>query len=188
VSNILSFPQQGSKILLFWGAALFVYFLMILGTLAELERIAGLMAFDMRPAGYSYADALALISALGEEGRRIYLMRQIPLDTLYPALLAISCASSLFWLSRSFGLTGQWYRGVAAAAYLAAIADYAENGLIVWMLNAGSGLPETLVTAASLATLSKSILSTIVFATLLIALTEFAIRKIRRKIRRRREA
>ncbi len=153
---------------------------MVFGTLADIERITGVRAFDMRLTGYSYADALALISALGDEGRRIYLMRQIPLDTVYPALLAISSASSLVWLSRSFGSTIRWYRAVAAMAYFAATADYAENGLIVWMLNAGPSVPEALVTAASLASIGKSILSTIVFITLLVALTEFAIRRMRR--------
>jgi len=178
--NLLSFPQHGSRILLFWGAAILVYFLMVFGTLADIEQITGVRAFDMRPTGYSYADALALISALEDEGRRIYLMRQIPLDMVYPALLAISSASSLLWLSRSFGSTVRWNRAVAAMAYLAATADYAENGLIVWMLNAEPSVPEALVKAASLASMSKSILSTIVFTTLLVALTECAIRRMRR--------
>lgn len=180
MTNLLSFPQHEPRILLFWGAAILVYFLMVFGTLADVERITGVRAFDMRPTGYSYADALALISALGDEGHHIYLSRQIPLDTVYPALLAISSASSLVWLSRSFGSTVRWYRAVAAVAYLAATADYAENGLIVWMLNAGPNVPEALVKAASLASMSKSILSTIVLTTLLIALTELAIRRSRR--------
>lgn len=181
MNNSLFYPQQGSRILLFWCAAMLVYFLMIFGSLAEIERITGFRAFDMRPNGYSFADAVALISALGEEGRRVYLTMQIPLDTVYPALLAISSASSLYWLSQSHGSTARWYQAVAVVAYLAAIADYVENGLIVWMLNSGLGVPEALVTAASLASMSKSIFSTIVFTTLLIALAEFAIRRIRQR-------
>ena len=183
MNSFLSYPQHGSRILLFWCAAMLVYCLMVFGSLAEIERITGFRAFDMRPTGYSYAEALALISALGEEGRRVYLAMQIPLDTVYPALLAISSASSLFWLSQSFGSTARWYQAVAAVAYLAAIADYAENGLIVWMLDAGPGAPEPLVKAASLASVSKSVFSTIVFTTLLIALAEFVIRKMRQRPR-----
>ena len=179
MNNSLSYPQHGSRILLFWCAAMVVYFLMVFGSLADIERKTGVRAFDMRPTGYTYADALALISALGEEGRRVYLTMQIPLDTVYPALLAISSASSLYWLSQSFGQTARWYRAVAAVAYLAAIADYAENGLIVWMLNSGLGVSEALVTAASWASVSKSVFSTIVFTTLLISLAEFATRRIR---------
>ncbi|MCJ8309934.1 MAG: hypothetical protein HRU27_14500 [Rhizobiaceae bacterium] len=181
MNNLLAYPQHGSRILLFWCVAMLVYILMVFGSLADIEQIAGVRAFDMRPTGYSFDDALALISALGEEGRRVYLTVQIPLDTAYPALLAISSASSLYWLSQSFGSTARWYRAVAAVAYLAAIADYAENGLIVWMINVGLGVPQTLVSAASLATVSKSILSTVVFATLLIALAEFAMRRIRQR-------
>jgi hypothetical protein len=180
MTNLLSLPQHGSRILLFWGAAILVYFFMVFGTLADIEWIAGVRAFDMRPTGYSYRDALELISALGDEGRRIYLMRQIPLDTVYPALLAISSASSLNWLSKSFGSTARWYRAVAPMAYLAAAADYVENGLIVWMLNAGRSVPEAVVSAASMASVSKSILSTIVFTALLVALAEFTIRRMRR--------
>lgn len=181
MNSILSYPQHGSRILLFWCAAVLVYCLMVFGSLADIERITGVRAFDMRPTGYSYADALVLLSALGEEGRRVYFTMQIPLDTVYPALLAVSSASSLYSLSQTFGATARWYRAAAAVAYLAAIADYAENGLIVWMLSAGPGVPETLVTAASLASVSKSILSTIVFITLLIALAEFAMRRIRQR-------
>lgn len=180
MTNLLSYPHHGSRILLFWCAAMLIYILMVFGSLADIERITGVRAFDMRPTGYSYADALALISALGEEGRRVYLMRQIPLDTVYPILLAISSAGSLYWLSQSFGSTVRWYRAVAVVAYLAAIADYAENCLIVWVLNAGPNIAEAQVTATSLASVSKSILSTIVFTTLLIALAEFAIRRILR--------
>lgn len=176
MTKFLSFPKQGSQILLFWGVAILVYLLMVFGPLADIERITGVRAFDMRPTGYSYTDALVLISGLGDEGRRIYLTKQIPLDTLYPALLAISSSSSLFWLSESFGAIARWYHAAAIMAYMAAAADYAENGLIVWILNTAPNVPETLVAAASLASVSKSILSTIVFTTLLAALTGLAIR------------
>lgn len=139
----------------------------------------------MRPGGYSFEDALALISALGEDGRHVYLRRQIPLDTMYPALLAISTASSLYWLAQSVGMAASLYRANAVTAYLAAIADYTENGLIIWMLHAGHDRLDSLVVAASLATISKSALSTIVFITLLIAFADFAVRRTRglRRIR-----
>ncbi len=35
----LSFPQHGSRILLFWCATMLVYFVMIYGSLADIERI-----------------------------------------------------------------------------------------------------------------------------------------------------
>ncbi|MGR3813803.1 MAG: hypothetical protein ACU0AU_06910 [Cognatishimia activa] len=181
MNNFLYYPQNGSRILLFWCAAVLVYCLMVFGSLADIESITGVRAFDMRPTGYSYADALALISALGEEGRRVYLTMQIPLDTVYPALLAISSAGSLYWLSQAFSSSARWYRSAATVAYLAAIADYAENGLIVWMLSAGFGVSEAMVAAASFASVSKSILSTVVFTALLIALAEFVIRRMRQR-------
>ncbi len=107
MNNSLPYPHHGSRILLFWYAAMLVYFLMVFGSLADIEGITGDRAFDMRPNGYSCADALAVISALEEEGRRVYLTMQIPLDTVYPALLAISNASSFYWMSQSFGSTAR---------------------------------------------------------------------------------
>jgi hypothetical protein len=46
---------------------------MFFGPLAHLTRLAGgLTPFDIRPRGYSYAEARAFLEAIGEQGRRYY--------------------------------------------------------------------------------------------------------------------
>ncbi len=46
--------------------------------------------FDIRPGGYSYAEAQAFLEAIGEHGRRYYAVPELILDALYPPLYAVS--------------------------------------------------------------------------------------------------
>jgi len=161
--------------------AAIVYGAMVLGTLAELQRIAGAKPFDLRPGGYDFADATAFIAALGPDGRALYLWRQLPLDTLYPGLFALVCAGAIHWFSRPLrDPLRRWLRAVAPLAYLAALADYLENILIARMLVSFPDLPEGLVRAASTASMSKSVLTTVVMTALLIAMISYGARHLKR--------
>jgi hypothetical protein len=60
---------------------------MFFGPLAHLTRLAGgLTPFDIRPGGYSYADARAFLEAISELGRRHYAIPELVIDTFYPRL------------------------------------------------------------------------------------------------------
>jgi hypothetical protein len=72
--------------------------MMINVTLEYIKTLTGLLPFDMRPGGYSPEHAYALLNALGVDGNRYYLTRQIPLDLIYPALMALTLISILKWL------------------------------------------------------------------------------------------
>ena len=74
-------------------AAALVYALMVGGTLPALEHMAGQPVFDLRPRGYDQATAQSILQNLGAQGRRFYLMRQIPLDLVYPGLMALTLLS-----------------------------------------------------------------------------------------------
>jgi len=78
--------HSGKATILFGLGATIIYLVMVLGTLRYLSDLAGALPFDLRPSGYSQADTVGLLEALGGTGRHYYLTRQIPLDTLYPAL------------------------------------------------------------------------------------------------------
>ena len=143
---------------------------MVLGTLKHLSDLAMLQRFDLRPTGYSQAEAASLLEALGEAGRQYYLTWQIPLDTLYPALLALTLISTLRWRAARFGPTLITRFG-GPVAVMAAAFDYLENIGIVVMLSSEAGSHPTLIQAASTATLLKSTFTTVailaVFATLI---------------------
>jgi len=56
---------------------------MFFGPLAHLERLAsGLTPFDIRPRGYSYAEARAFLEAIGQQGRRYYVSPELVIDTV----------------------------------------------------------------------------------------------------------
>lgn len=147
--------HNGKAAILFGLGAMIIYLLMVLGTLRHLSDLAMMQPFDLRPTGYSQADAASLLDALGETGRHYYLTRQIPLDTLYPALLALTLISTLRWRAARFGPTLMTRIG-GPLAVMAAVFDYLENLGIVFMLLAGAGSHPTLIHAASMATILKS--------------------------------
>jgi len=155
----MKIDHSGKAAFLFGIGAMIIYLVMVLGTLGHLTDLAGVLPFDLRPTGYSQVYAEGLLQALGESGRHYYLTRQIPLDTLYPALLALTLISALRWRSFRFGPTLMTKIG-GALAILAATFDYLENVGISLMLLAGSESDLALVKAASTASILKSALTT----------------------------
>jgi hypothetical protein len=145
------------------GAALLatsVYVAMVSVTLAHLEFISGQVPFDMRPFGYGPSDAATLLDALGADGRRYYLSRQIPLDTLYPALLALTLSSTICWFGRRMPDRRIVHLGVAFAVG-SALFDYIENLGIVAMIHGWPDVSASFVYAASIATIAKSVMTTL---------------------------
>ncbi|PLS20926.1 hypothetical protein [Neptunicoccus cionae] len=147
--------QYGRQAALFGLAAAGFYLLMVFGTLAHIEALSGLRAFDMRPGGYSAELANLLIDALGISGRRYYLTRQIPLDLAYPTLMAMTFISLFNWfgsrdVSRKLVRIGIWF------SIAAAIADYLENAGICLMILSWPEISANTVTAASVASIVKS--------------------------------
>lgn len=170
--------NNGKAAILFGLGALMIYLVMVLGTLRYLTDLAMLLPFDLRPAGYSQGDAAVLLEALGEDGRHYYLTRQIPLDTLYPALLALTLITTLRWRAARFGPMLMTRVGVPLA-FLAATFDYLENlGIGLMLLN---GADPTLVQVASTATLLKSALTSAAILAVLAALATVLFRHMSRQ-------
>uniref|UniRef100_UPI003565F8B0 hypothetical protein n=1 Tax=Sulfitobacter sp. TaxID=1903071 RepID=UPI003565F8B0 len=144
--------QYGRQAALFGLAAAGFYLLMIFGTLAHIETLSGLRPFDMRPSGYSAELANSLIDALGSSGRWYYLTRQIPLDLVYPSLMALTLISLFQWLgsrdvSQKLVRIGTWI------SIAAAIADYLENAGICFMILSWPEISANTVLAASVASI-----------------------------------
>lgn len=159
--------------LAFWGLAgamVAVYLAIVLWSLPEISAAAGgLVPFDLRPAGYSAAEARAFLGALSTEGRALYLGRQAALDLVYPALLAAVLVLAFRHLAASWGPA---WRAVLVALPLAGAGfDYLENLRVRRLLIAGPAeATDAMIAAASLATVIKSVLSSLAFAALVVAL------------------
>lgn len=153
---------------LFWimlGATSLLYLAMVLWSLPQISVSAGgLVPFDMRPTGYSTAEAREFLAALSPEGRAFYLGTQHLLDSIYPGLLGVTLALGLALVF------GGWLRWVAIAlAAIAAIADYLENVAVAGMLQGdAANVSDSMIEVASRWTMLKSGVSTVVFVLLLV--------------------
>ena len=145
-----------------------IYLLMINVTLAHIEAASGHVPFDMRPFGYSSTEAARLLEALGVEGRAYYLSYQIALDTLYPAMLALTLIATNCWFGRCMP-NRKLVHFVIALSVGSALFDYLENLGIAAMIWNWPEVPVPLVYATSTATILKSVLTTVaVLLTLLV--------------------
>ena len=147
-----------------------IYLLMINVTLAHIEAVSGHVPFDMRPFGYSASEAATLLAALKEDGRAYYLSHQIALDTLYPALLALTLIATIFWLGQRMPHRKLVRIGIALSVGCA-LFDYLENLGIAAMIWNWPEVSGPLVFATSTATILKSALTTL--AVLLMLLVGF---------------
>jgi len=150
----------GLAAICFGGLGALIYGLMITVTLAHIEAVSGQVPFDMRPMGYSPQDAAALLEGLGTEGRKYYLTHQTPLDTVYPALLALTLVTLMRWLGQNIPAIRLVQFGIILSVG-AALCDYIENLGITVMILSWPDLSAPLVYASNIATLAKSGLTTV---------------------------
>ena len=126
--------------------------------------------FDMSPTGYSYSQAIELLKSLGLEGRNTYLTVQIPLDFVYPALFGVSYALLITWILKQSVARESRLFLLAFLPLLAGIFDYLENMSIIAMLNGFPDVSESLVLIASSFTIAKSVMTSLFFVFLLVAI------------------
>ena len=164
-------------------ATLVVYAAMVLWSLPHItQQAGGLRPFDIRPAGYSEAEARAFLAALSEDGRRFYLSTQHRLDLVYPALLAATLGLAIW---RVFSTLPVFARtALALVPAMGAAYDYLENARVAGLLALGAGgLSADALAAASRATVFKSGFTAAGFAVLLAGVL---LEGLRRRRRRRR--
>ncbi len=154
---------------LVFALMLAVYGAMVLWTLPAISDGAdGLMAFDLRPTGYSVAEARAFLDSLSDEARAIYQGPQRMLDMVYPALLGLVLGGALWSL-----VTHPMLRWVLVFVVGGSVmADYYENHLVAQMLVENEAATDALIASASRATIAKSTLAGVAMVALLIALAK----------------
>jgi hypothetical protein len=165
--NLLQQYATGKLVSILFVLTQIVYLLMIGYSIPAVSAFAPeLPLFDMSPTGYTFAYANELLSALGTEGRNLYLTTQLPLDFIYPGLFAITYSLLLVWLFAKTCKVNSKIYVIAFVPFLAGIFDYMENLFIIKMINSFPDLQATTVEIASTFTLLKSGFSTVFFVLL----------------------
>ena len=181
--NTLKKLASGKTVFILFTMTMVIYLLMLLYSIPMVESFAPNTAlFDLSPSGYSYSQAISLLEELGDEGREIYLSRQLPLDFVYPGLFAISYTLLLIWLfSKSIKDTSKIFY-LAFIPALGGLFDYLENIYIIRMINSFPDLSPRLVQVASTFTLLKSIFTTVFFLLLFAGFTAIVFTKTKTKL------
>lgn len=159
-------------------AAMLLWSLPALTAIAAANGLADARMFDMRPGGYDFETAKALLAALGEAGRERYVSVQQRLDTVFPLLNGLSIAIGLVFVSRRLGIvSGPALAVIAALASAVAGFDLAENASVARLLRAGpDNVTEAMVAVANRFTLLKSGAVTTALTLLLAGLALWAYR------------
>ncbi len=95
-----------------------------------------ILIFDIRPNGYSFADAKSLLNALSSEGISFYQTTQLALDTVFPIFYAVSLILA-FWILSPLKW-GKWRLAFFPFAIVSMIFDFLENAYVIKMLKTGA--------------------------------------------------
>jgi hypothetical protein len=163
--------------------AVAVYAVMVLWSLpmvavdADGER---LLAFDLRPGGYTLAEAQTYVGGLSAAQTAFYLDVQHRLDLVYPPLLAATMALGTFLLAPAALGAGRWPLILPALA--AGALDLLENAGVAGLLRAGAaGLTAESVAAASRWSMMKAQATTGAGLLLLALLVLWLVRRMQRR-------
>ena len=129
----------------------------------------GIRCFDMN-FGYDYEDAVRFLELLSDEGRRVYLHIQLPLDFIYPIVYCV------FFISVIVLLTGK--KGVILPVTLA-VSDYIENILSIVMLRSDN-IGYSITTFASTVTVIKTVLMYSCFTVIAALIIRYLIKRKKR--------
>ena len=156
-----------------------VYAIMLTITIPKVMSFSeGMKLLDMMPAGYSAEYVNTLLSTLGEAGRNAYLLKQIPVDMVYPYLFAISyCLLFAYFLDKLGKLESHLFYFCLLPLF-SSLFDYCENIGIIAILNSYPNNSNLLTQITNVFSILKSSITTIYFVSLLVCLTAVGKRKL----------
>jgi hypothetical protein len=184
MNELIKRYSSGRNVLLFLVGANLLYVLMLFVTIPQVMAFSGGMKlFDLMPAGYDLEYAKSLLQQLGEEGRNLYLTRQLPVDLFYPLLSAIAYTLLMAWLFKRLNFIDKPVFWLCLIPFMAGLFDYLENISIILMITSYPEVSGLLAHFANAFTVIKSMLSVLFFGILIIALPVFLIKLIIARIK-----
>ena len=126
----------------------------------------GLRCFDMN-LFYTPQQARQFLSLLSEEGKSLYLTRQLPLDFFYPVAY-----TAFFVLAIRFA--ARRHTKLIYLPFLLAVSDYGENICVLRMLKSDT-FPDALAVTGSVFTATKTVLMYVCIITILMLLVRYGL-------------
>ena len=142
-----------------------------------MEYAGGMKLLDLMPSGYSDSYVRQLFDALGEEGRRAYLTRQLPVDMVYPLLFAISYSFLLSFIMRKTFDPTHWIHWLSLLPVVAGLFDYLENCGIIIMLSSYPDFSSGLVSLTAVFSVIKASVTTLAGILLIIVSAVFGFKR-----------
>lgn len=172
--------STGKKVLVLFIITTIVYAVMLIITIPKTMIYSnGMRLLDMMPGGYDSEYIRTLFEALGEKGRRIYLLNQIPIDMIYPFLFGITYCLLMAYLLKKIDKFNSALYYLCFLPVIAGIADYLENLGVISMLVNYPGQSHFSMMATNVFTLIKSTMTTLYFVALIIVLLMLGIKTIK---------
>lgn len=169
VRHLVGKYATGKTILVLFLMTQAVYLVMLAYTIPQVEDYADdMQIFDLRAQGYGPEYAQDLLHTLGEDGRRTYLTRQLPLDFVYPGLFIVTYTLLLSYIFQRAFAAGSFMHLLVIVPMLAGIFDYLENIAIVVMLGMYPDFSSVVARISSIFSLSKTLFTTLFFVLLFV--------------------
>ncbi len=182
LTKILESNISARKVLLLFIFTNLIYVFMLTITIPITMAFSnGLKLLDMMPMGYSTGYIQTLFGTLGENGRSVYLFRQLPIDMIYSFFFGISYALLIAYFLKKLDKLYSPYIYLSLLPLIAGFFDYLENFGIIAMLNNYPDLSKISMFTTSIFTILKSMLTTIYFIALIITLIILGIKTIKGK-------
>lgn len=158
-----------------------VYLFMLTVTIPKTMKFSnGMKLLDMLPTGYNQDYVNELLMTLGEQGRHIYLTKQIPVDMIYPLLFGLTYSLLLAYFLKKLNKLKPPFSYLCLLPIIAGIADYAENIGIITMLNSYPDLTAYIVQTSSTFSVIKSTSTSLFFIALIVTLIILGIKFFKR--------
>jgi hypothetical protein len=170
---------NGKKVLLLFIVTNIIYVFMLTVTIPKVMSFAnGMKLLDMMPSGYTPEYVNSLLDRLGEMGRHAYLYNQLPVDMIYPGMVAISYCLVIAYFLNGIGKLESNLFYLCILPIFSGLFDYCENLGIINILKSYPENSVFLSQATSTFSVLKSISSTAFFVVLIVVLGVFGWRKI----------
>jgi len=177
MKNLILKNLQGSKVLVLFIVTSAVYTFMLTVTIpAMMNYSGGMKILDMMPSGFTPQYVMELLETLGEEGRKFYLYRQIPMDMIYPGLFGITYCLIIGFFLKILQKSNTKLIYLSLFPLVAGLFDYCENIGIIILLKNWPDFSEILAHTTSVFALIKSATSTITFSLVIILVIIITIR------------